>query len=220
MYGKAVRLKLEAAATASRELLDEAMDYADAGAGACGCPGRGPMSCMGEICRQRGNDEEALEHYLQASINGDRDLDFIRLLLQMLFERQRYQEAEQVIHRLDSSQTPLTPEIEQDKAEIFALWGDFDRALECANSAYDPASGDYRDHVWHGQVLKLLARRAQREGHQDKLPEIAQAGREIAPPRLPNRPQRAGVPRGAGAIAGGHRTRWRRPASPPATPRR
>ena len=65
-----------------------------------------PHVLQGEICRQRGNDEEALEHYLQASINGDRDLEFIRLLLQMLYERQRYQEAEQVIHRLDNNQTP------------------------------------------------------------------------------------------------------------------
>ncbi len=84
-----------------------------------------PHVLQGEIWRQRGNDEQALDQYLQASINGDRDLEFIRLLLQMLFERQRYQEAEQVIHRLDSVQTPLTPEIDKEKAQIEVHLGRF-----------------------------------------------------------------------------------------------
>ena len=99
-----------------------------------------PHVLQGEICRQRGNDEEALEHYLQASVNGDRDLEFIRLLLQMLYERQRYQEAEQVIHRLDSNQTAVTADIAKEEAKFFMTWGDFDRALELANAAYNPAS--------------------------------------------------------------------------------
>ncbi len=154
-------------------LLNAAMDYATQ-AQKLRLTWSRPHVLKGEICRQQGNDEEALQHYMQASLNGDHDLNFIRLLLQMLFERQRYQEAEQVIHRLDSSQTPLTAEIEQKKAEFFTLWGPFDRALDSANSAHNPASDDYRDHVWHGQVLKLLARRAEQEGHLDKLQDITQ----------------------------------------------
>ena len=171
MYGKAVRLKLEAQ-QGKPELLDKAMDCASE-AQRMRLTWSRPHVLKGEICRQRGNQEEALEHYLQASINGDRDLEFIRLLLQMLFERQRYQEAEQVIHRLETSPTPLTPDVLAKEAEIYAVGGDFDRALDCARQAYDPASGDYREHVWHGQVLNILARRAQREGHQDKLAGIA-----------------------------------------------
>ncbi|MEI8375716.1 MAG: tetratricopeptide repeat protein, partial [Planctomycetota bacterium] len=199
MYGMAVGLKLAAAdgkpvtlATADdkpskltaapqgnleftpKKLLTAAMDYATQ-AQKLRLAWSRPHVLKGEICRQQGNDEEALQHYMQASLNGDRDLNFIRLLLQMLFERQRYQEAEQVIHRLDSNRTPLTSEIEQKKAEIFTLWGPFDRALDSASSAYNPASEDYRDHIWHGQVLKLLARRAEQEGHLDKLQDIAQS---------------------------------------------
>ena len=90
----------------------------------------------------------------------------------MLFERQRYTEAEQVIHRLDSSQAPLTAVVARQESQIFALWGDFDRAVQLASAAYDPASQNYRDHVWYGQVMKLLARRAQREGHPEQLPDI------------------------------------------------
>ena len=172
LYGKAVRLKLEAG-QGKPELLDKAMDCAKE-AQKLRLAWSRPDVLMGEICRQRGNDEEALGYYLQASVNGDRDLEFIRLLLQMLYERQHYDEAQQVIHRLDSNETLLTPDIKEYVAVILASGGEFDRALEAANEAYDPASDDYRDHVWHGQVLKLLAGRAQREGHQEKVAEIAQ----------------------------------------------
>ena len=76
MYGKAVRLTLEAA-QGKPELLDAAMDYAEQ-AQQMRLSWSRPHVLQGEICRQRGKDEEALEHYLQASINGDRDLEFIR----------------------------------------------------------------------------------------------------------------------------------------------
>ena len=84
-----------------------------------------------------------------------------------------------------------------------ATSGDFDRALESAKEAYNPASGDYRDHVWHGQVLRLLARRAQREGHQDKLAEIARQAEKSLRRACQIAPNSGGVPRGAGPIAGG-----------------
>ncbi len=172
MFGKAVRLTLEAARN-KPELLDAAMDYARQAQKQRRAWSR-PHRLQGDICRQRGNDDEALQHYLDASVNGDRDLDFIRQLLQMLHERQRYQEAEQVIHRLDSDQTHLTLDIKVKEADIFIPYGEFERALELANSAYNPTSDKYSDHLWHGQMLAVLARRAQQEGHLDKLPEIAQ----------------------------------------------
>ncbi|MGA2255636.1 MAG: tetratricopeptide repeat protein, partial [Thermoguttaceae bacterium] len=170
LYCKAVRLMFEAS-RGDPKLLDAAMDYATQAQKTRQTWSR-PHVLQGEICRQQGRDEEALKHYLQAAFTGDRDPEFIRLLLEMLFKRQRSKEAEQVIALLDSAQTPLTPEIGKEETEIFALFGDFNRALESANNSYDPASDDYRDHAWHGKVLKILARRAKLEGHQDKLPEI------------------------------------------------
>ena len=130
-----------------------------------------PHVLKGEICRQQGNNEDALEHYLQASIAGDQDLEFIRLLLQMLFERQRYQEAEQVIHRLDSSQTPMTPEIEKERPRS-GPWGDFDRALEIAERAYNPDPATTATRLARPGA-ETAGPRAQREGHPDKLPKIA-----------------------------------------------
>ncbi|MGO9110050.1 MAG: tetratricopeptide repeat protein [Thermoguttaceae bacterium] len=172
LWGKAVRLSLEASRD-KPQLLDAAMDYARQ-AEKQRLSWSPPNVLLGNICLQKGDEEEALRHYLDASINGDRDLEFIRVLLQMLYQRQRYQEAKQVIDRLETDQTPLSPEIKVQEADILSQWGDFDRALESASRAYNPASEDYRDHVWHGQKLTVLAHRGQQEGHLDKLPEITQ----------------------------------------------
>ncbi len=175
-YGKAVRLTLEAE-QGKPELYKEAMECAEK-AKKMRLRWSRPDVLQGEICRRRGNNEEALEHFLQASVNGDRDLEFVRDLLQMLYERQRYHDAEQVIHRLDSNQTAVSTDVAKEEIQFFMTWGKFDRALELANAAYNAASEDYREHVWHGHVLKLLARRAQREGHPDKVPEIARKAEE------------------------------------------
>jgi tetratricopeptide (TPR) repeat protein len=170
LYGKALRCKLEAGRE-NRELLDEALKYAEM-AQAARLSWSRPQVLEGEICREKGQDEEALQHYLQALFKGDRDLAFVRLLLQMLYERQRYEEADQVIKHLDSSQTAVTGDIDKIETDILVRSGDFDRALEAANSAYDGNSNDYGEHVWHGRVLRLLARRAQQEDHPEQLPDI------------------------------------------------
>jgi cellulose synthase operon protein C len=174
LYGKAVRLMLESQ-QGKPELLNQAWDYAEKAKKERVNWSR-PDVLQGEICRQRGNDEMALHCYLQASYHGDQDLDFIRLLLQMLFERQRYQEAAQVAQRLDRSQTPLNAEIGKEVAQIFVYGGDFHRALEYAIKNYNPSSDDYHEHVWQGQILTILARRARQEGHPDQLQDIKTRG--------------------------------------------
>ena len=50
--------------------------------------------------------------------------------------------------------------------------------METVNLAYNRASNDYRDHVWYGQMMTSLARRAQQEGHPEALPEIERKAEE------------------------------------------
>ena len=158
------------------ELFDEAMKYARESQRMRLNWSR-PDVLMGEICRAQGNEEEALEHYLQASVNGDRDPAFNRVLVQMLYQRQRYLEAEQVFHRLENSHVAVSPDLRQKKVDIEERVGEFEIAYQDAIKSYDPASDDYHDHLWYGQVLRTLARRARQEGHADKLPAIV-AGAE------------------------------------------
>ncbi len=155
------------------ELLEQAMDYANRAQAARIAWSR-PQVLLGEICRAQHREDEALQHYMRAVKAGDRDLELIRLLLQMLYDRQDYQEADQVLQSLDSGQTALTFDIENIKTRILAQWGPFDQAWESANRSYDPESSDYSHHLWHGRELILLVRRAQLEGHPDELPKIAE----------------------------------------------
>jgi cellulose synthase operon protein C len=169
-YGKAVRLRL-AAAREKPESYDRAMKFA-AEAQRRRLRWSRPHVLMGEICELQGKPDEALQHYLDASVNGERDLDFNNRLLQMLFQRQRYQDAEQVMRRLERNEVAVSQDIVELETRFEALWGQFDRAVQAAGKGYDPAVEDYRVHLQQGRILRVLAQRARMEGHQDRLPEI------------------------------------------------
>jgi tetratricopeptide (TPR) repeat protein len=186
LYGKAVRLRLEAA-RGKPELLNQAMEYAQ-NAKEKRVNWSRPYVLMGEICRAQGKDDEALQHYLEASANGDLDLNFNRLLLQMLKDRQLFQEAQQVIQRLQRNQAAGSPELARSIVEIVVRNGSLDDALKIANKGYDSESDDYRDHLWHGQMLRILAARARADARTPQAVAIVAAGEralrkaiEIAP---------------------------------------
>ncbi len=169
LYGKAVRLWLEAANHKPELLGNEATDYGKDPKTAMDFAKEAqkqrlnwsrPQVLMGEICHAQGNDDEALQHYLQASVNGDHDLDFNRKLLQMLKEKQLYQEEEQVLHRLESNQVDLSDDLMRINVDLETHYGPLDHALQIANRGYDEKSDDYHDHLWHGQMLRTLAARA------------------------------------------------------------
>jgi tetratricopeptide (TPR) repeat protein len=184
-YAKAVRLwlenrdKPELLGTEAKDLPENpktAMDYASWAQRRRKSWSR-PDVLMGNIWRAQGDDDKALEHYLQASVNGERDPEFNRDLLQMLRQRQRYQDAEQVIRRLENNRVSVSQDARKSEAWIFALGGEFEKAVQSAEKGYDDRSDDYRDHLWHAQVLRILARRARLEGHADQLHKIV-AGAE------------------------------------------
>ena len=177
LYGKAVRLKLEAG-QGKPELLDAAMDYARQGAehaaGLVAAPRpagrnlpparqrrRGPGALLAGLDQRRsrsGLHPPPVANALRAAALPGRRAGDPPLGQQPDASDPRHRAAKRP-RSLPSGANSIC-------------------ALELANRAYNPASNDYRDHVWHGQVLTLLARRAQQEGHQDKLPEIAEQAEE------------------------------------------
>ena len=186
LYGKAVRMRLEAAG-GKPELFKDAMVLATSAADQWKTWSR-PQVLMGEICHAQGNDDQALEYFLKASVNGDHDLTFNRLLLQMLKERQLYQEAEQVLSRLESNKVDLSTDLVRTNVDIETHYGSLDKALDIANRGIDEKSDDYRDHLWHGQMLRTLAGRARAEGRSEQCAMVVAAAEkslrkaiEIAP---------------------------------------
>ena len=114
-----------------------------------------------EVYDALGNQDQAIDHYLQAVQLGERNPRAIRRAVQMLTDRQRYAEADRILRRVEEQQLPFSSDLGRVAAEISLRLDDFDRALELARAAIDSESVNFRDHIWLGQVLSILG---QREG--------------------------------------------------------
>jgi len=118
---------------------------------------------LAEIAERQNDQEQALNYYQRAFDLGEDNPRAIRRLLQLLYERQRYAEADRVLRRLEELRAPFTGELVRLASEISLRLQEFDRALELARQSA-ALSKDYRDRVWLGQVLGVLALRARAEG--------------------------------------------------------
>lgn len=118
---------------------------------------------LAEIAERQNDQEQALNYYQRAFDLGEDNPRAIRRLLQLLYERQRYAEADRVLRRLEELRAPFTGELVRLASEISLRLQEFDRALELARQSA-AISKDYRDRVWLGQVLGVLALRARAEG--------------------------------------------------------
>jgi tetratricopeptide (TPR) repeat protein len=114
---------------------------------------------LGQIDDLQGNEDRAIQNYLEAISHGERQLDVVRRAVELLYKRRRYAEAELVIQRLPE-QAPLFGDLQRLAAEVFLRNGNYARALDLAATAVPPDSKDYRDHLWLGQVLWVAAQRA------------------------------------------------------------
>jgi tetratricopeptide (TPR) repeat protein len=111
-----------------------------------------------------GNLERAVESYQRAIELGNRQPGIIRRVVQLLFERRRYAEAEQIIRKLlEQEHTPVSGDLGRLAAEIALRNQQHERALELASQVVPAASRDYRDHIWLGQILWALGQQAKAE---------------------------------------------------------
>ena len=111
-----------------------------------------------------GNLEAAEECYRRAIELGERQPAVIRRVVQLLYERQRYPEAEQVIRKLlEQQQNLVTGDLGRLAAEIAVRNQHHERALELAGHAVPADSTDYRDHIWLGQIFWAIGRQPQAE---------------------------------------------------------
>lgn len=158
-YGSALHLSLQA--KKDKSVLSKAQEYL----ARCRTmrPGWSRVPFLSaEFSLQQGNEDLATDQYLQAIDLGERSPRAIRRVLQLLYERQRYLEANRVIRLLQEHQSPFSSELSRLASEVSLRLDDFDRALELAQQAAK-GSKDYRDHVWLGQVLSVAGQRVQKQ---------------------------------------------------------
>jgi len=114
----------------------------------------------GEISQLRGEQDAAIEHYRRAIELGGRNPGLVRRLIALLYRQHRYLEAERVIRQVEEGRERLSPELGRMASQLSLRTADFDRSVALARQVA-AGSKDYRDHLWLGQVLDILARRVE-----------------------------------------------------------
>jgi len=174
LYGQAVRLSLQAREKGnknSEKLLDQALKYLSQARELQQTWSRIPLLAAG-IYDQQGNTNRALKNYLDAIEMGERNPGAIRRTVQLLFQKQQYADADKLLRRLERQQVPFSPELIRMVAEVALRQGDFERALEMARKAVALDSKNFQEHLWLGQVLGILGRRAKSEGAGKRADEL------------------------------------------------
>ena len=107
-----------------------------------------------EIDELSGHQDGAINAYRRAIELGAHDLDVIRRTVQLLYDRRRYDQADELIRRLQENGLPSTdPQFQRLAAEVSLQANDRVRALELARKSIPPDSNHYRDRLWLGQIL-------------------------------------------------------------------
>jgi tetratricopeptide (TPR) repeat protein len=125
-----------------------------------------------EIERLQNRIESAIANYRKAIELGDRSARAVRPLVLMLYQAQRYAEANQEIQRLQKDLH--TKELKQIAAMISLRTNNADLALEHAQGAVSGQSTDYRDYLWLGQVMAASRRYAEAEQHLRRAVELGE----------------------------------------------
>lgn len=162
LYGQAVRLTVQSKEN-NAEMLGQALECLARAREMRPTWSRLPL-LAGGIYETQGKLDQAMDNYLQAISLGERDPEIIRRTVQLLFQNQRYSEADRLLRRLEDRQIPFTSDMNRMWTEIALRQGNFEQALEMAQKSINEGSKDYRDHLWHGQVMGILARRAKADG--------------------------------------------------------
>ncbi len=156
-----------------KEELDEArLNLAEAGSRRPSWP-LVPLA-EAEIDDLVGNHEGAIKGYLRSIELGMHGLEVIRRAVQLLFERRRYDQADELIRKMQEQGLPSgDPRLQRLAAEVSLQAKDPARALDQARKAIPANSKDYRDHLWLGQILWVAGEPAQAEPELRRAVELA-----------------------------------------------
>ncbi|HTQ38145.1 MAG TPA: tetratricopeptide repeat protein, partial [Pirellulales bacterium] len=117
---------------------------------------------LGEIEKLDGNSTAAIERYMAALEFGERSSGFIRDLVSLLYQRQRFEEADRVLRQLEDQQAPFSADLNRLASEVSWRVEDYGRALELAKNAA-AGSKNIDDHLWLGQLFTLMGKQDEAE---------------------------------------------------------
>jgi len=153
LYGKALQLVIEAKDKKDDKRFDLALSELEEAR--LRRPGWFKIaSLVAEIHDSRGRKEKALENYLEAIQQGERNSRVIARAFGLLYEQKEYARAEAIIRELQDEKAPFSMELTRIASEASVRTGDLDRALTLARTAATD-SKNVKDRLWLATVLQL-----------------------------------------------------------------
>lgn len=172
LYGQAVRMSLQAKDQPDADaVLDKALEYLKQAGELRQSWSRVPLLMAG-IYDQQGKTDLALKSYREAIELGEHNPGAVRRAVQILSQKQQYEEAGALLRELEKQQMPFSPEMSRAGAEVALRQGEFDRALEMARKGASTESKNYQEHLWLGQVLGIVGRRAKSQGKASEAADL------------------------------------------------
>lgn len=136
-----------------------------------------------EIDEMEGAFSTATEKYQQALELGDRRPAIIRRTVQLLFEQQRFEDANRAVRKLQDQESVLLSAglgklavenlLAQDPSKR-----DSEHALELIRKSVNPDSKSYQDHLWLGRILGGLGKQAEAEKALRRACELGETASE------------------------------------------
>ena len=164
-YAHAVDLYLKAS-DQSHELLSEALSHLNEARSQR--PGWWPPILLtARIQLMQGEPDAAVDNFVQAIELAPQSAADVRQTIQLLFERQRYEEADRVIQRVESRQQAVPAELGLMATEISFKLREYDRALGVAREMAKD-SDDASDHVLLGKLAEFRGRQLALQGQQEE----------------------------------------------------
>ncbi len=133
--------------------------------------GRIPL-LRARLCDQLGQTDQAIDNYIRAVDAGEIDPVAVRRGFSLLYSRQRYAEADAMLHRLEQRDAVLLPALGRMASEVSLRLENADRAVAIAQQVAEQ-SKDWADHLWLGEVASFLSQRAE-ANHREGGPRLLQ----------------------------------------------
>lgn len=170
-YGEALRLQ-SAAKNGSKGLMAEASRHL-AEARQAKPNWALPWLAAAAIHHEQGEVAQALEEYQQAIELGVRDSEVIRRTVHLLCQRQRHDEANQLLQRMESQQPGITTTMGRVASELRLRQSDLSGALAAARQTAKESTNP-QDHLWLGQILRLASMQAATKGQSTEATAMQQ----------------------------------------------
>lgn len=155
-YGEAIRLCVSAETDQRPNLYSKAKEHLAEARVARPSWSRVPM-LLAHIQQAQGEDAAAISSYIQAIKFGERDPETVSRAVALLYQRRRFQEADQLVRTLQEQQSPFSNELLQLATEISLRLNNRERALALVVNNVT-RSDQPQDHIWAGRVLSALGK--------------------------------------------------------------